>query len=263
MRHESGYPSFLMAVGLFILAQAIAIVLTSALSALPVVGDREGLDILGTAIGYALVIGYAYRRTGRSGGEVFPLRPISGLGVVAVVLATLGLLVVQWVVDVVVVAVLPVPEWFEALYDELFAGSVGVGFVRVAIVAPVGEELLMRGVFLAGFAARYGRRNAIILSSVVFAIAHANPWQAVPAFLAGILFGWWTLRAGSLVPALVAHTLGNAAIYAGTVAPERLPGLAAADDTLAWPEPVVVLVGLALLGCGLALSARLFRHHVA
>lgn len=261
-RPDAAFPSPFAAVGLFVLSQAIAIVLTWALGKIPVVRTWEWIDIAGTAIGYAIVLVYAFRCTGRPWRDVFPMRAIGPLGLFAVVVSTLGLLLVEWVMSAAVVAVLPEPEWFERLYDDLFTGTFGVGLVRVAIAAPIGEELLMRGVVLAGFTLRYGRSKAVVLSASVFALVHANPWQAVPAFLAGVLFAWWTLRAGSLWPALVAHVFGNAAIYAGTVAPDGFPGLGRLEEGLVWPPPAVVVAGAALLACGLALSARVLGPRV-
>ena len=41
----------------------------------------------------------------------------------------------------------------------------------------------------------------------VIGLIHLNPWQFVPATLLGVLFAWFLLRTGSLVPCLVGHAL--------------------------------------------------------
>jgi membrane protease YdiL (CAAX protease family) len=258
------FPSFWTAIALFLLSQAIGVLTTALLAPVPWIGDLAGLDIAGSLAGYGLVIVYAVRRTGRRAAEVLPMRGLDAGRLGVVLLTTVGLLVVESELDAILVGLWPVPRWFATLYEELFAGGASaVGFARVALVAPVAEELLVRGVFLSAFLARYGARRAVVLSALVFAIAHANPWQAVPAFLAGLLFGWWTLRAGSLVPALVAHVAGNAAIYAVTVAPGGLFGAGAGWESPERLPPLLLLAGTLLLAAGVLATHALFRGPVA
>jgi hypothetical protein len=91
----------------------------------------------------------------------------------------------------------------------------------------VTEEALFRGVILRGFLDRYATRRAIVVSALLFAVFHLNPWQFLGAATAGLLFAWWRAATGSLRPGLVCHALNNAIpILAASVGGLRIPGYA-------------------------------------
>ena len=48
------------------------------------------------------------------------------------------------------------------------------------------------------------------MSSLLFAVAHLNPWQAVPAFAMGCLFGWIYARTESYWTTVILHFVNNA-----------------------------------------------------
>ena len=48
-------------------------------------------------------------------------------------------------------------------------------------------------------------------SSIFFAVLHLNPWQAVPAFLLGCLFGYVYYKTGSLKLTMLMHCVNNSA----------------------------------------------------
>ena len=80
-----------------------------------------------------------------------------------------------------------------------------LAFVAFALVAPLAEELLFRGL---GFAAL--GRHALLLTSILFALAHALPALLVPVFLGGRALGWVRRRSGSVYPSLGMHVALNA-----------------------------------------------------
>jgi membrane protease YdiL (CAAX protease family) len=84
------------------------------------------------------------------------------------------------------------------------------GFLSIAVMAPVVEELLFRGAIL-GHLLRQGRspRMAIFLSALLFGIMHFNPVQSFFAFFLGLAFGWLYYRTGSVAPGIVAHAINN------------------------------------------------------
>jgi uncharacterized protein len=86
-------------------------------------------------------------------------------------------------------------------------------FVTIALLAPLLEELIFRGVILDGFLKRYDPWKAILWSSFFFAVAHFNPWQFVSAFALGILIGWLYWKTRSLWPGIFVHFLNNAGAY--------------------------------------------------
>lgn len=104
---------------------------------------------------------------------------------------------------------LPTPEWFERMMESLIDGNLAATLLTVSVLAPLLEEFFCRGLILRGLAAERGPRAAILWSSFIFAVIHLNPWQAVPAFLLGLFFGWVYWRTGSLKATVFLHAVNN------------------------------------------------------
>jgi hypothetical protein len=101
------------------------------------------------------------------------------------------------------------------LFNRLFESDFGIwgGIVRVVVLAPVVEELIFRGVIFSGFKKNFRPIWAVILSALLFALFHLNPWQLGPTFLLGLLLGFVRLRTGSLLAAIFTHALHNGMIF--------------------------------------------------
>lgn len=78
------------------------------------------------------------------------------------------------------------------------------------LIAPVTEELLMRGVVLKNLS-RVSQRFGILLSALLFGIMHENLAQFLFTFPLGILLGYITVRHNSLTPAIFVHIAVNSA----------------------------------------------------
>jgi membrane protease YdiL (CAAX protease family) len=100
----------------------------------------------------------------------------------------------------------------------LFAGAgEGFGFLlvaaTVALVAPLWEEVLFRGLLLRSLQRRLGAVPAVLLSSAAFGVLHAQPGRGVALVVVtgalGVVLAVVTLRAGRLGPAVVAHAAFN------------------------------------------------------
>lgn len=77
------------------------------------------------------------------------------------------------------------------------------------ILAPLFEETLFRGVLLPVLGQRLGAPQAVLISAVVFAIAHLSLTELVPLFLLGIGLGWIRWRSGSLSSSVWMHAIWN------------------------------------------------------
>lgn len=75
-------------------------------------------------------------------------------------------------------------------------------------LAPIGEELIYRGIVLR-CSAKISQRFAIFFSAFIFGIMHGNPYQFVLGFLLGIPLAMVTLKTGSIVPAIICHMTNN------------------------------------------------------
>lgn len=110
------------------------------------------------------------------------------------------------------------PAWLiEALEGVTTDGPLWLNFLCVSICAPLCEEWLCRGMILRGLlncTRSDGSRGlrpvwAIVISAFLFGLIHANPWQAIPAFLLGCLFGYVYYRTGSLKLTMLMHFTNN------------------------------------------------------
>ena len=82
-------------------------------------------------------------------------------------------------------------------------------FVAFALLAPLVEELVFRGLFYGWIESRWGSMVALVVSSLAFAGAHYEPAHIILVLPLGFLFGWLRRRTNSLLPSLVAHIANN------------------------------------------------------
>lgn len=87
-------------------------------------------------------------------------------------------------------------------------------FIVVVLVGPFVEEVFFRGFVFGGLLRRLGLPVAVILSSLVFAVAHAEISLVGPAFLSGSAFALIYWRTGTIWPLILAHTAQNAIAFA-------------------------------------------------
>ena len=89
--------------------------------------------------------------------------------------------------------------------------------VVVCVVAPIVEEMVFRGVLLQSLARRWGVTAGIVISSIVFALAHSSLYAALPIFLLALFLGRLFVRSGTLWQPIAAHaafnTLGLLGVY--------------------------------------------------
>ena len=64
--------------------------------------------------------------------------------------------------------------------------------------------MIMRGLL-----GRMSPFAAITISAAFFAVIHFNPWQAIPAFILGLLFGFVYYKTGSLKLTMLMHCVNN------------------------------------------------------
>lgn len=89
--------------------------------------------------------------------------------------------------------------------------------LSVAIIAPLAEEYLFRGVLFNGLAQWMSAGWAAIVSGVLFACAHFDKWSIFPLAAIGVGLALLYRRTGSLWPNIIAHatinTLALVAVY--------------------------------------------------
>lgn len=126
----------------------------------------------------------------------------------------------------------------------------GLYVFMLIVVSPILEEYAFRGVLLNSLS-RYGKSFALYATSIVFALAHNNFAEMIPAFAMGIALGKTSLRYKSIQPTIVIHILFNAFIYGLCIMPPIIV------QYLSY-----VLVAICALAIYLILSGRYQRINV-
>ena len=131
----------------------------------------------------------------------------SGIQIAAIVIV--ATLATAFMTDAISSLMPPMPEWLEATMKELLHAPFWITLISVSVFAPLFEEWLCRGIVLRSLLTKYSPATAIIVSAVFFAIIHFNPWQAIPAFILGLLFGYVYYKTGSLKLTMLMHCANN------------------------------------------------------
>jgi membrane protease YdiL (CAAX protease family) len=81
------------------------------------------------------------------------------------------------------------------------------------LIAGVAEEIFFRGFMLTRLREHWGGPRAIVVSSLCFAVLHADPdgLHMALAFVMGCYLGYVVERTGSALPAIVCHVVNNVA----------------------------------------------------
>ena len=95
------------------------------------------------------------------------------------------------------------------LLGSMTGGPFWSSFLLVAIFAPIFEEWLCRGMVLRGLLTKMKPVWAIVISALFFAVIHMNPWQALNAFIIGVVMGYVYYKTGSLILTMVIHFVNN------------------------------------------------------
>lgn len=109
-----------------------------------------------------------------------------------------------------VLAVLP-EAWLDS-YNEAAAdlgGGTVVGVLAVALMAPIVEEFIFRGLIMTRLSRAMPGWLAVVLSAAVFGACHGHPVWFGYAFVLGLFFGFMDLKANSIWPSILGHMAFN------------------------------------------------------
>ncbi|MFA7543552.1 MAG: ABC transporter permease subunit/CPBP intramembrane protease [Candidatus Cloacimonadaceae bacterium] len=106
--------------------------------------------------------------------------------------------------------VFPFPSQYLENLSQLFKLDIPLwqSFLVIAVAPGICEEILFRGL-MPRFFERYGMRMNIIITALLFAAFHLDPFRFVPVFLLGLLLGYQTLKSGSIYLSMLSHTVNN------------------------------------------------------
>ena len=212
----TGVQAVLLVVALMGIEMLVGIVLYVLLKLLGIDPDTQDdlMFALTAILGNAVVFAGVMRYKGLSYGALFHATPHSKTAVTMLLVPAIALTIPLMVV--VSSTLTGIATWLFPMSDseaELFAsfdsGTFGM-MLMVAVIAPVLEEMLFRGVILRSFLRQYPRWPAICGSAALFGFAHMNLYQYIAAVLMGVYLGWLYERTRSLLPCIALHATYNA-----------------------------------------------------
>lgn len=146
------------------------------------------------------------------------------------------------------------PEEVKTLERVVRQPSLAFALATIALAPAISEEVLFRGALLRGLASRLPAIAALLIAAAMFSAYHFNPVQMPATFTLGLVLGVLSLRAGSILPAVIAHGLNNAIV----IIVARRESDALSSGLAQHPELALIGFGaLFLLGLGIAIAAPL------
>ena len=148
-----------------------------------------------------------------------------------------------------------------------------VSWTLMALVPPVAEELLFRGWLLSALSGERPTRGrlaaAVVVQAALFAVAHILPERMPATFSLGLVAGCLRVATGSLLPAVVLHSVHNTmpllllALAGGGVAEGGMEALATGASTTLPAGVLPAAFGLLALGGMLVAAATWGRRGAA
>ncbi|MGQ7869904.1 lysostaphin resistance A-like protein [Sunxiuqinia sp. sy24] len=157
------------------------------------------------------ILYFAYRKAQTKLINLFPIKRFNPLILIPVLTFLAAAHVFLGEINQKIDKVFPPPPWFWELFEKIFENDYGVigAFLKVAVVAPIVEELIFRGVIMHGFMRNYPKIIAIVVSALFFALFHLNPWQFSATFLLGLLLGWLMVITRNIFVCIIGHSINN------------------------------------------------------
>ncbi len=82
-------------------------------------------------------------------------------------------------------------------------------FITASILAPIFEEIIFRGFLLPSLTKYLPTSGAIIVTALIFSLAHLSLSEAIPLATLGIILGIVYTRSRSLLASITLHSLWN------------------------------------------------------
>ncbi|MPQ30443.1 CPBP family intramembrane metalloprotease [Clostridium estertheticum] len=105
---------------------------------------------------------------------------------------------------------IPMPDFISQAFGEMSISPI-ILILSVAVIAPIYEEVIFRGILLKGMANKMNPNLALIISALIFALVHMNIPQGINAFLLGLIIGAIYLSSNSIYLCIFAHFINNSA----------------------------------------------------
>ena len=260
------YPTILQAIHLLVLYLFIQALIDFPLALIDYYKDTEYLyhpikKVLLNAGSTIFIIVYGYRKMKVPFNNVFPRNVFNPLIIVAIVTFFWGMHNLLSEMNLWIERVIPAPMWFWEMFGKVLDSENNWwgSFVNVAIIAPVVEELIFRGIILQGLRRNYSAFVSVFMSALLFALFHLNPWQFPATFILGLLLGWIMIKNNNILLAIIGHSINNLMVLLSITHIEEISTM----QIFSSEKIIVMLVSTAIavvsLGLIYILSVRKFN----
>ena len=267
MSQSYHYPNISQSVWILVLLWILILVLSIPFEILKSatgypLSEHPAVGSLISVVAFGLILMRGLKRADTSFREICPLVPVRLSLLFPMALAVIGTSILISEADNLLRTFLPPPAWFDEFFRSLLSGEISLwsSILSLVVVAPLTEELLVRGLILRGFLSHYSTRKAILASAIFFGLLHLNPWQFIGATALGILFAWWFIETRSMLSCFLGHAFANTLPLAATVLlPFEIPGYTSGLGMAQFQPFWFDLVGVIFAALGVWLLIRQFR----
>ncbi|MFO7974247.1 MAG: CPBP family intramembrane glutamic endopeptidase [Candidatus Hydrogenedentota bacterium] len=202
---------------------------------------------------------WGWWRSGQSMRGAFGLRAFPWATLLAIVPLSIGAALIISEMDNLLRQMMPLQDPYKEIFESLSSSPL-VAFFMLAIMAPITEETLFRGVVLRGLLRQHGAWASSFVSALLFGLVHVYPAQIMPAFLLGWLLAWVHLRTGSIWPCMWMHAVVNTLfLVAHMLIPNEIRGLTTPPEAGLFQPLWLDALAVALFGIGVASFIPLTR----
>ena len=158
---------------------------------------------------------------------------------------------ISYVLELVNILFPAVMEDYMRLLESMDIGNSFITLVVTVCLAPIGEELMFRGVIM-GYAKRVMPFVwANLLQAILFGVYHMNLVQGMYAFAMGLLFGYLVKKCDSLLASVAVHFVVNGSANLLTLLFSGESGATETTETMGL-VPVLAISGISAVICGVA-----------
>jgi membrane protease YdiL (CAAX protease family) len=102
----------------------------------------------------------------------------------------------------------PGADYLQEVFPTTWLGFIP-WILAFAFSAGICEEILFRGFIQNGLHTHWGPAKALIVATILFTVAHMDPWRTPAVILLGLMAGYLLIRTGFLYSAIAVHMTAN------------------------------------------------------
>ncbi|WP_159429001.1 CPBP family intramembrane glutamic endopeptidase [Tepidibacter formicigenes] len=134
-------------------------------------------------------------------------------------------------------------------------------FLSLVLFGPLFEEFIFRGIILKGYLENYSPKKALIISALVFGLAHMNIYQFITASISGLFYGWLYLKTKSIIPCIFAHSINNSIDFIViNLLQIKIPNYILISDTSQFQPLWFDILGIALVIISIYQLKKIFKN---